>query len=96
MEEPDHILLFVFQVVRVWCFRCEKGIECELCAEAEAGDEAIEAVGVEKVGGDREVLLEIRPLFLGERSGQFGLEVALLLRELLHSATRADGALARR
>ena len=25
----------------------------EACAEAEAGDEAIEAVGVEKIGGDR-------------------------------------------
>lgn len=39
---------------------------CEAGAEAEAGDEAIEAVGVEKVGGDREVLIEVRPLFLGE------------------------------
>ena len=62
--------------------------------EAEAGDEAIEAVGVEKIGGDRKVLLEIRPLFLGERSVQFGLKVALFLRELLHPAVRADGALA--
>ena len=68
---------------------------CEASAVAEAGDEIVEAVGVEKVGGDREVLLEIRPLFLGERSGQFGLEVALFLRKLLHSATGADGALAR-
>ena len=63
-------------------------------AEAEAGDEAVEAVGVEKIGGDREVLLEIRPLFLGERSVQFGLKVALLLCELLHPAARTDGALA--
>ena len=29
----------------------------EARSEAEAGDEAVEAVGVEKVGGDREVLL---------------------------------------
>jgi hypothetical protein len=33
-------------------------------------------------------------LFLGKRSIQLRLKVALLLRELLHSATRADGALA--
>ncbi len=66
----------------------------EACAEAKAGDEAVEAVGVEKVGGDREVLLEVRLLFLGKRSIQLRLKVALLLRELLHSATRADGALA--
>ena len=67
---------------------------CEARAEAEAGDEAVKTVGVEKVSGDREVLLEVCPLFFGERSVQLGLKVALLLRELLHSATRADGALA--
>ena len=38
----------------------------EAGAEAEAGDEAVEAVGVEKVGGDREVRLEVRSLLLGE------------------------------
>ena len=65
----------------------------EASAEAEADDEAIETVGVEKICGDREVLLEVRPLFLGERFGQFGLEVALLLCELLHPAARSDGAL---
>jgi hypothetical protein len=43
----------------------------EASAEAEADDEAIEAVGVEKIGGDREVLLKIRSLFLGERLVQF-------------------------
>ena len=42
MAEPDCGLLFVFQVVHTRCFRCDDGIECELCAEAEAGDEAIE------------------------------------------------------
>lgn len=66
----------------------------EASAKAEAGDEAVEAVGVEKIGGDREVLLEVCPLFLGERSGQFGLEVVLLLCELLYPAARSDGALA--
>ena len=36
------VLYLVFQIVSVWCFRCNEGIECELRAEAEAGDEAIE------------------------------------------------------
>lgn len=67
---------------------------CEESAEAEAGDKTIEAVGVELIGGDREVLLKVRPLFLGERSVQFGLEVALFLHQLFHAAARADGALA--
>ena len=42
LAEPDCMLYFVFQVVGVRCFRCNEGIECELCSEAEAGDEAIE------------------------------------------------------
>ena len=42
MAEPDRGLYLVFQVVRVGCFRCDEGIECELCAEAETGDEAVE------------------------------------------------------
>lgn len=66
----------------------------EARTEAEAGDEAIEAVCVEKIGGDRKVLLEIRPLFLGERLVQFGLKVALFLHHLFHAAARTDGALA--
>lgn len=66
----------------------------EACAEAEAGDETVETAGVKKVGGDREVLLEVRPLFLGERLGQLGLEIALFLHQLFHTAARADGALA--
>ena len=66
----------------------------EAGTEAEAGDEAVEAVGVEKVGGDREVLLEVLPLFLGERSVQFRLKLALLLHQLLLPAARADGAMA--
>ena len=42
MAEPDRGLLFVFQIIRIGCFRCDEGIECELRAEAEAGDEAVE------------------------------------------------------
>ena len=42
MAEPDCGSYFVFQIIRVGCFRCNKGIKCELCAEAEAGDEAVE------------------------------------------------------
>ena len=42
MAEPDRGLYLVFQIVRVWCFRGDEGIKRELCAEAEAGDEAIE------------------------------------------------------
>ena len=42
MAEPDLCLYLVFQVIRVRCFRCDEGIKRELCAEAEAGDEAIE------------------------------------------------------
>ena len=67
----------------------------EARAEAEAGDEVIEAVGVEKVGADCEILFKCGFLLVGERSVQLGLKVALFLRKLLHSATRADGALAR-
>lgn len=67
---------------------------CEASAEAEAGGEAVEAVGVENVGAEREVLLEVRPLFLGERLVQFGLEAALFLHQLFHAAARTDGALA--
>lgn len=42
MAEPDLGLYFVFQVVRIGCFRCDKGIERELRAEAKAGDETVE------------------------------------------------------
>ena len=33
--------MFVFQIVHIRRFRGGEGIECELCAEAEAGDEAV-------------------------------------------------------
>lgn len=42
VAEPDRGLLFVFQIVHIWSFRGDKGIKRKLCAEAEAGDEAIE------------------------------------------------------
>ena len=42
IAEPDLGLLFVFQIICVGRRRCNEGIECELCAKAEAGDEAIE------------------------------------------------------
>ena len=42
MAESDRRLYFIFQVVRIRCFRCDEGIERELSAEAEAGDEAVE------------------------------------------------------
>ena len=90
---PLHgLLVRQIRVGRV-CF--DEGFVRKTCAEAEAGDEAIETVGVEKVSADREVLLEVRSLFLSERLVQFGLEVALFLRKLLHSAAGADAAFTR-
>ena len=72
----------------------DEDFACEVSAEAEAGDETVETVRVEEIGGDREVLLEVRPLFLCKRSVQFGLKVALFLHQLFHSAVRTDGTLA--
>ena len=85
--------LFIRQICK-GCVCSDEDFVCEAGAEAEAGDEVIEAVGVEKVGGEREVLFEVCPLFFGERSGQLGLKVALFLRELLNAAARSDSALA--
>ena len=42
MAEPDCCLYFVFQVIRVGCFRCNKGIKCKLRSQPEAGDKAVE------------------------------------------------------
>ena len=67
----------------------------ELCAEAEADDEAVEAVGVEKISADCEILFKFGFLLVGERLVQFGLEVALFLHQLFHAAARADAALVR-
>ena len=66
---------------------------CEASAETEAGGEAVEAVGVEKISADREVLLKDFPLFLSERILQLGIKVAMLLRKLLDFAAWTDGAL---
>ena len=85
--------LFIRQICK-GCVCSDEDFVCEAGAEAEAGDEAVEAVGVEKIGGDREVLLEIRPLFLVKRSIQLRLKLALLLHQLFHAAVRTDGALA--
>ena len=76
------------------CFCSDEDFVCEASAEAEAGDETVEAVGVEKVCGDREVLLKDFPLFLVERIFQLGIKVALFLHELPDFAVRSDGALA--
>ena len=69
-------------VVRQICEGCvcsDEDFVRETGAEAEADDEAVEAVGVEKVGGNREVLLEGFSLLLGERFIQFGLKIATFL-----------------
>ena len=42
MAEPDRGLYLVFQVVHIGRLRSDESIERELCAEAEAGDEAVE------------------------------------------------------
>ena len=42
MAEPDRCLYLVFEVVCVRSFRCDEGVECELRAQAKAGDEAVE------------------------------------------------------
>ena len=42
--------------------RSDEDFVREACAEAEAGDEAVEAVGVDEICGGRKVLLEVRPL----------------------------------
>ena len=85
---------FILRQIRVGSRRAEEGFVREVGAEAEAGDEVVEAVGVEKVGGEREVLLEVRSLFLSKRLSQFRLKVALFLHQLFHAAVRTDGAVA--
>ena len=85
---------FIHRQIRVWSGRADEGFVREASAEAEACDEAVEAVGVEKVGGDGEVLFEGFSLLLGERFVQFGLKVALFLHKRLDLAVRTYGALA--
>lgn len=84
----------VVRQISEWGLCSDEDFVRETGAEAEAGGEAVEAVGVEKISADREVLLEVLPLVFGERLVQFGLEAALFLRELLNAAARSDSALA--
>ena len=80
MAEPDCGLLFVFQVVHTRCFRCDEGIECELRAEAEAGDEAVEG-GLAINGCPGINVLDEPFLFL---AGKFIREEVLVVSEDLH------------
>ena len=82
MAEPDCGSYFVFQIVRVGCFRCYEGIECELCSEAEAGDEAIKGrLAVDGCPGID--VLEEALLFL---AGEFIREECLAFVQRLHIA----------
>ena len=76
------MLYFVFQVVGVRCFRCNEGIECELCSEAEAGDEAIEG-GLTIDGCPGIDVLKETFLFL---TGELIREEVLVIGEDLHIA----------
>ena len=82
LAEPDCLLYFVFQVVGVRCFRCNEGIECELCSEAEAGDEAIE--GGFAVDGCPGVDVLDEPFFL--LAGELIREEILAIGKNLHIA----------
>ena len=82
MAEPDRCLYLVFQIVRVGCFRCNEGIECELSAEAEAGDEAVEG-GLSIDRGPGIDVLEESFLFL---AGELIREEVLVIGEDLHIA----------
>ena len=66
VAESDCGSYLVFQIIRIGRFRCDKGIECELCAEAEAGDEIIEG-GLAVDGCPRiDILYEAFLLLAGE------------------------------
>ena len=80
MAEPDCGSYFVFQIIRVGCFRCNKGIKCELCTEAEAGDEAVEG-GLAINGCPGINVLDEPFLFL---AGKFIREEVLIVSEDLH------------
>ena len=80
MAEPDRGLYLVFQVVHVGSFRCDKGIKCELCAEAEASDEAVEG-GFSVNGGPSINVLDEPFLFL---AGEFIREEVLAFVQRLH------------
>lgn len=80
IAEPDLGLLFVFQIICVGRLRCNEGIECELCAKAEAGDEAIEG-GFAVDGCPSINILEEAFLLL---AGKLIREEVLILSEYLH------------
>lgn len=80
VAEPDCGSYLVFQIVRVGCFRCNEGIECELSAEAEAGDEAVEC-GLAVDGCPGIDVLEESFLFL---AGELIREEVLVIGEGLH------------
>lgn len=80
MAEPDRCLYLVFQVVRIRCFRCDEGIECELRAEAEAGDEAVE--GGLSVDGCPGIDILDKPFLL--LAGELIREEVLVIGEDLH------------
>ena len=82
MAEPDLGLYLVFQVVHIGCLRSDKGIKCELRAEAEAGDKAVE--GGFAIDGCRGIdVLEEPFLFL---SGKLIREEVLAFVQRLHIA----------
>ena len=82
IAEPDLGLLFVFQIICVGRLRCNEGIECELCAKAEAGDEAIE--GGFAVDGCPGVDVLDEPFFL--LAGELIREEILAIGKNLHIA----------
>lgn len=82
VAEPDCGSYFVFQIVRVWRFRCDEGIECELRTQAEAGDEAVE-VGFAVDGCPGIDVLKETFLFL---TGELIREEVLVIGEDLHIA----------
>ena len=82
MAEPDCGSYLVFQVIRVRCFRCDEGIECKLCTEAEAGDKAVE--GGFAVDGCPGVDVLDEPFFL--LAGELIREEILAIGKNLHIA----------
>ena len=82
VAEPDYCLYLVFQIVRVGCFRCDEGIKCELCAESEAGDEAVEG-GLPVDGRPGINILDEPFLFLAR---EFIHEEVFIIGERLHIA----------
>ena len=84
VAEPDCGSYFVFQIVRVWRFRCDEGIECELCAEAESGDEAVEGgLSIDR-GPSIDILDESFLLLAGELIREEVLVIGKYLHIVLH------------